>query len=256
MHAMLKKTPALRAIGRFATRLTACTAPALLAFASAGHAAASYSTAAPVEANLMDRAQEIALARSAAPASVSKDATVLVLTRTGYETAVNGTNGFVCMVGRGFGGAFDWPERLNPKIRAAECLNPAAARSVMPFAQLRTAMYLAGRSKAETLEHIKAALASKEIPPLEAGAMSYMMSKTAYLTDEGDHAMPHVMFFVPVKDGAEWGANAADTPIIGGSYWAVTPGGEAETAGLPTISVFISGVCNWSDGTPATAHHM
>ena len=124
------------------------TAPALFAI-SAGSAAdqtPSYPRMAPVGAYMMDRGQEIALARSAAPESISGHATILVLTRTGYETAVTGSNGFVCMVSRGFSGAPDWPERWNPKIRAAECQNPQAARSIAPLAKLRTAMTLAGRS--------------------------------------------------------------------------------------------------------------
>jgi hypothetical protein len=211
---------------------------------------------APIEAYLMDRAQEIALAKSAAPNSIAKNATVLVMTRTGYETAVTGTNGFVCRVARGFGGAFDWAERWNPKIRGAECLNPQAARSVMPFSQICTAMILAGRTTAETIDRIRTALRTKEIPPLESGAMSYMMSKSSYLTDEGDHDMPHLMFFAAVKDGADWGADATDTPVIGGNYWFFTPRHEAENASLPTLSVFIVGVGNWSDGTPAAMHRM
>src|SRR5262249_43087954 len=56
---------------------------------------------APLDQYLMaDRNAEIRLARSAAPPSISKDATVMVLGRHGYETAVEGTNGFVCTVDR------------------------------------------------------------------------------------------------------------------------------------------------------------
>src|SRR5271170_6737303 len=62
---------------------------------------------------LMERNAEISLARSAAPESISRDADVLVLGPHGYETAVKGANGFVCMVGRGWG-MFDWPEFWNP----------------------------------------------------------------------------------------------------------------------------------------------
>jgi hypothetical protein len=210
---------------------------------------------APIDAYLMDRTEEIALAKSAAPNSISRHATVLILTRTGYETAVAGSNGFVCWVGRGFGGAFDWPERWNPKIRGAECENPQAARSVLRFAKLRTTMILAGRTTAETIGRIKIAVSSKEIPPLESGAMSYMMSKSSYLTDAGGHDMPHLMFFVAVKDAADWGANAPDSPVVGGNYWFFTPGHDAETANLPPLSVFITGVATWSDGTQA-AHQM
>ena len=242
----------MHSMGRFAAKLMACAAPALLAVTSP---AAPSPGMAPIDAYLMDRTEEIALAKSAAPNSISRHATVLILTRTGYETAVTGSNGFVCWVGRGFGGAFDWPERWNPKIRGAECENPQAARSVLPFAKLRTTMILAGRTTAETIGRIKIAVSSKEIPPLESGAMSYMMSKSSYLTDAGDHDMPHLMFFVAVKDAADWGANAPDSPVVGGNYWFFTPGHDAETANLPPLSVFITGVATWSDGTQA-AHQM
>lgn len=252
------KTETMKVIGRVAAKLMACAIPAFLAVTSAAvsNPAAPYPRMAPIDAYLMERTQEIALARSAAPTSVSQNATVLVLTRTGYETAVTGTNGFVCMVGRGFSGAFDWPERWNPKIRAAECLNPPAARSVLPFARLRTAMVLTGRTTPETIDRIKIALKTPDIPPLEPGAMSYMMSRSSYLTDEGERSMPHLMFFVPVEDAADWGANAPDTPVIGGNYWFLTPRHEAEIANLPSLSVFIVRVPTWSDGTPAAAHRM
>jgi hypothetical protein len=248
----------MAAMGRFAAGLMACAAAAFLAAsgAAAANPAAPYPSMAPIGAYLMDRAEEIALAKSAAPNSISKDATVLVMTRTGYETAIAGSNGFVCWVGRGFVGASDAPERWNPKIRAADCENPQAARSVIPIVKLRTAMVLGGHTDAETIGRLRIALSTKEIPPLESGAMSYMMSKSSYLTDEGDHDMPHLMFFVAVRNEADWGANAPDTPIIGGNYWFFTPGHEAETASLPPLSVFITGVSTWSDGTPAAAHRM
>jgi hypothetical protein len=245
------------AAGRAAATLMTCAATSSLALASAAVAtpAAPRAGMAPTGAYLMDRAQEITLAKSAAPASVSNNATVWVFTRTGYETAVTGTNGFVCWVGRGFVGAFDAPERWNPKIRAADCENPQAARSVLPYGKLIAAMVLAGCTDAEIIGRIKTAVRSGEIPPLESGALSYMMSKSSYLTDQGGHDMPHLMFFVAVKHPADWGANAPDTPIIGGNYWFFTPGHEAEIAALPKLSVFLTGVANWSDGTPA-AHRM
>jgi hypothetical protein len=230
----------------------AAPAPGIAAAGQAG----PYPRMAPVEAYLMDRAQEIALARSAAPDSIAKDATVLVLTRSGYETAVTGSNGFVCMVDRGFSGAPDWPERWNAKIRAPECLNPAAARTVAPFSKLRTAMTLAGSSDVEIIARIRAALRSGEIPPLAPGAMCYMMSKSAYLQDEGAHAMAHVMFFVPFKDGGEWGANLPGSPVMGGNYWFFSPDHAADATVLPPLSVLIVGVSTWSDGTPAAMHQM
>ena len=50
-----------------------------------------YASMAPFEQYLMpDRLAEITLARSAAPAAISDRATVLVLTRQGYEVAIRG----------------------------------------------------------------------------------------------------------------------------------------------------------------------
>src|SRR5258707_13376193 len=65
----------------------------------AGPAAAQYP---PLSEYLMPRDAEIALARSAAPANISGRATIKVLTKSGYEVAHKGDNGFVCMVMRGW----------------------------------------------------------------------------------------------------------------------------------------------------------
>jgi hypothetical protein len=159
-----------------------------------------YPKMAPVDQYLMERNAEILLARSAAPDSISSDATILVLGRQGYETAVRGQNGFVCMVERSWMAAFDSPEYWNPKVRGAECLNRQAVRSIVPIAELRTRMVMAGHSKAEIVSALKAAFANKQLPDLESGNMVFMMSKSAYLYDAGDHNGPHLMFFTALKD--------------------------------------------------------
>jgi len=58
-------------------------------------------------------------------------------------------------------------------VRAADCLNPQAARSILPIADLRARMVMAGRSKAEIVSAIKAAFQNKQLPNLESGAMAY-----------------------------------------------------------------------------------
>jgi hypothetical protein len=250
-------TMTLKAMGSVAAALSAWIVAVLLAVTGAGaEPAGPYARMAPVSAYLMDRAEEIALARSAAPDAISNNATILVLTRTGYETAVVGKNGFVCLVERGFSGAPDWPERWNPKIRAAGCLNPQAARSIAPIDRLRTTLTLAGRSDAEILDRIKLALATKEIPPLEPGAMCYMMSKASYRTENGAHVMAHVMFYLPFKDGADWGANVSGSPIMGGNYWFFMQGHENDAVALPPVSVLLLGTATWSDGTPVKMREM
>ncbi len=223
--------------------------------AEAQDAATKYPARAPVQQYLMDRDAEIALARSAAPQSVSKDATVLVLGPHGYETAVKGSNGFVCMVARGWVGAFDWPEFWSPKTRGAECLNPAAARSILPLAEIRTEGVLEGDSVPQIIAKVETALSHGAVPALEPGSMSYMMAKGSYLTDAGDHNGPHVMFYVPVADEATWGAGQPGSPIGSGPYWFFSDSLNQQYKDLPTIRVFTASVANWSDGTPGPEHH-
>jgi hypothetical protein len=204
---------------------------------------------------LMENNAEIQLARSAAPDSISRDATILVLGRQGYETAVEGKNGFVCMVARGWMAAFDWPEFWNPKVRAADCLNPQGARSILPIAFLRGRMVMAGRPKAEILSAIKAAFENRQLPDLESGAMDYMMSKSAYLTDEGGHNAPHLMFFTAGMDAKDWGSGVPGSPVVSAPYWFFSSKEPSQMKGLPPILVFLVGVADWSDGTPAGKHN-
>ena len=208
----------------------------------AQEAKTQYPQMAPLEQYLMpDRSAEIALARSAAPDSISKDATVLVLGKHGYETAVEGKNGFVCAVERGWMSPSDAPEFWNPKLRGPICFNPPAARSVLPITYKRTEMVLAGKTQSEIVAGNKTAYEKGELPKLEPGAMSYMLSKHAYLTDEGGHNLAHLMFYTPLLDAKVWGADLPKSPIM------LIP----QFKGAEPIDVFIVSVAHWSDGTPA-----
>jgi len=71
-------------------------------------------------------------------------------------------------------GMFDWPEFWNPKVKGAECLNRQAARSILPIADLRTRMVMAGRSRAEIVSAVKAAFDNKQLPDLENGATAFI----------------------------------------------------------------------------------
>jgi hypothetical protein len=219
--------------------------------AAAQDAKEPYPTMAPVEQYLMDRDVEIALARSAAPDAISHDASVIVLTRHGYETAVEGKNGWVCWVGRGWMAMFDHPEFWNPKVRAADCLNPPAARTVLPYAYKRAELLLAGHSKQEVIAAIKAAIDKKELPALERGTVSYMMSKSSYLTDNGDHDVPHLMFFQTDKPYAACGANVAIAPVVSVNYWYLSAEAYPQLKSFPPMAVFLVMGPKSSDGTPA-----
>jgi hypothetical protein len=200
---------------------------------------ALYPRMAPVDQYLMERNGEIALARSAAPESISRDAEVLVLGRQGYESAAKGKNGFVCVVERSWTAGIDDPEFWNPKLRAPICFNPPAARSYPPLTIRKTELALAGQSKAQMFDSIKAAFDKKELPTLESGAMCYMMSKDAYLGDRDGHWHPHLMFFLPPTNATAWGAGLPGSPIIA---FEDTP---------DRLTVFLIPVGNWSDGTLA-----
>ncbi|HEX3653831.1 MAG TPA: hypothetical protein VHU18_13510 [Rhizomicrobium sp.] len=210
-------------------------------FVSAAQAA-SYPAMAPVNQYMMNRAEEVALAKSAAPPSISGTATILVLTPHGYETAVQGSNGFVCAVERGWMSQYDFPQFWNPHVRGPLCYNPAAVRTILPYTIRRTELVLAGHSKSEMSAAIKAGIEKHTLPPLEAGALTFMLSKQQYLNDKGQHWMPHLMFYFPRGEAAKWGAGLAGSPTILNPQFQDSP--EA-------ISVILVPVAHWSDGTPA-----
>jgi len=192
---------------------------------------------APIDQYLMtDQSAEIALARSAAPESISHDAEVQVLGRHGFETAVKGTNGFVCIVGRSWTSAAD-ADFWDPKVRVPMCVNAPAARSYLLRLTKETEWGLAGRTPAQMTESIKAAIAKKESPPMESGAMCYMLSKQGYGGDSSPHWPPHLMFFYSDTDPAIWGANLPGSPVVGMS----DP--------VEHLTQFVIPVQRWSDGT-------
>ncbi|MGD0509542.1 MAG: hypothetical protein ABSA27_17215, partial [Terriglobales bacterium] len=186
---------------------------------------------------------EIAMARSAAPESISRDAEVMVLGQHGYETAVQGKNGFVCVVERSWTAGTDGPDFWNPKLRVPICFNPPAARSYLPLTLKKTEVILASRSKDQMSEAVKAAFDRKELRTPES-AMCYMMSKQGYLGDRDGHWHPHLMFFVPQPDAQTWGANLPGSPIL------------ASEGALDRLAVFLIPVAKWSDGTadPTDGH--
>jgi len=236
VHAIAIKSVALLAVLAMACR------------AMVQDAGTTYTKMAPVDQYLMaDRDAEIALARSAAPDSISRDAEVQVLARHGFETAVKGKNGFVCIVGRGWTSAAD-ADFWNPKVRVPMCVNAAAARSYLLRLIKETAWGLAGRTPAQMNEAISAAIARKELPPMEPGAMCYMMSKQGYGGDSSPHWPSHLMFFYSDISPATWGANLPGSPVVG------------VNDPVEHLTSFVIVVQRWSDGTEyregsAAEHH-
>jgi hypothetical protein len=200
-------------------------------------AATPYPKMAPVEQYRMtDRDAEVALARSAAPEPISRDAEVLVLARRGFETAVKGKNGFVCIVGRSWTSAAD-ADFWDPKVRVPMCVNAAAAHSYLLRVTRITELILAGRTKDQVDEIIAAAVDKKELPAMEPGAMCYMMSKQGYGGATLPHWPSHLMFFYSDMDPAIWGANLPGSPVI------------AVADPTEHLTQFVIPAQKWSDGT-------
>src|SRR3569833_1879260 len=146
----------------------------------------AYPAMAPLDLYLIqDEKAEVALARTAAPPSISSGAEAMVLGRAGYRTAAKGSNGFVCIVDRSWGASTDDAEFWNPKVRAPICFYPQSARSFLPIYLMKTKLVLAGKSKGEILHATALALDNHELPAIQAGAMCYMLSKQQYLNDKG-----------------------------------------------------------------------
>lgn len=201
-------------------------------------ATSAYPAMAPLDQYLIsDEQSEIALARSAAPSSISDGAEVMVLGREGYTTAVNGTNGFLCIVERSWAQGTNNPEFWNPKTRAPHCFNAQAARSFASIYLMKTRLVLAGKSQAEIAQAIAMALDKNALEP---GAMAYMMSKQQYLNDRDKSWHPHVMFYSPGDMTRSWGADDPNSPV------------RVAKDPQERVTVLFILADKWSDGTSAS----
>ena len=122
-------------------------------------------------------------------------------------------------------------------MRTPICYNATAARSYLLRNLKRTNLILAGRTQAQTDETIAAAVASKELPAMEPGAMCYMMSKQGYGGDSVKHWPSYLMFFYSQIDPATWGAGQPGSPIL------------AMNDTREHLTTFAVAVQRWSDGT-------
>jgi|SRR5579859_564206 len=200
-------------------------------------------TMAPIDQYRMDRSAEIALAKSAAPASISDSADVMVLGASGYETAVKGKNGFVCIVGRAWSRDFGLDDFWSPNTRAPVCFNAAAVRSVLPWYLIRTKWALSGMTEAQMEARAKRSPVAAGVRAPEPGAVGFMQSKEGYINEDVKGPWhPHVMFYAPLTKPltgpTAWGANLHGSPLHVN---------DAETAYYTTFAVPVT---QWSDGTP------
>lgn len=182
----------------------------------------------PISAYLMPRESEIALARSAAPASLSDHATIKVLTPAGYVVAREGDNGAVCMVMRGFTAPTYTPASFrnlvyDSTVRAPICFTAPAARTVMPYYEMRTRLAMDGRSPDQIAAALESAYVKGELPRREGATFAYMWSAHQHLGPGIGSWRPHLMVFTPFNDNDMVGGNAFGSPFPQVSDDAGTP---------------------------------
>lgn len=211
-------------------------------------AATPYAKIAPLSQYFTNSQTEIELARSAAPKSISDNATVMVFGAHGYQVAARGTNGFTCLVERSWTKAFDDTDFWNPNVRAPVCYNAPATQTVLPYTIFETSLVLKGASEETIQQRLTAAVADKQLPLPENGSVGYMMSKQGYIDDHVKAWHPHVMIYTPrslgADGGASWGANLDGSPIVYDSNHKLFP--------QPWALFFIP-VAHWSDGSNESA---
>src|SRR5882724_4547949 len=144
----------------------------------AGPVAAQYP---PLTEYLLPRDAEMALAKSAAPANISDRATIKVLTKSGYEVAYKGDNGFVCMVMRGWAAPTYTPAQFrnlvyDPTVRAPICFDPGASRTAMPYYELRSKLGMESKTPDQIAEGLQAAYVKGKLPRRDGVSFAYMWS--------------------------------------------------------------------------------
>lgn len=199
----------------------------------------------PLSQYLMSPSAEIALARSAAPASISDHATIMTLTANGYIVAVKGQNGFTCLVDRAWM-HLNIPDSWNTRIRNPVCYNAAASRTVLLYTLKRTTLTISGATEAQIEQTMSNAESAKTLLPPAPDSIAYMMSKEQYIDDNAKSWYPHLMFFMPPADGANigisWGADRPRSPVVYDPHF--------DRFHVPWVQFFIP-VPHWSDGSPA-----
>jgi len=163
-----------------------------------------------VSAWLMDEEYELALARSAAPETVTTEASYYVLREGGYEQVSTGTNGFACLVQRSFGAPFEGSPATfhNPEVIAPVCFNAEGTRTVMREHFLRAELFMAGENRDTIEAAVIAAVASGDIPLPAPFAISYMMSDAMFLGPGLGGFHVHLMLYAPYIENTDFGGHA------------------------------------------------
>ena len=185
----------------------------------------------PLSEYMMAREAEVALARSAAPEKISAHATVKILTTSGYKVAVQGDNGFVCIVMRGWAAAISTTaaERdlvYDAKLRAPHCFDSVASRTVLPLQELQAKLGMEGKGPDQIAKEVQEAYVKGKLPKMEKVAFAYMFSANQDLGLGAGTWHPHMMVYAPHYENSMLGGSEVESglPVVGdgGTPFAVT----------------------------------
>lgn len=166
------------------------------------------STLAAQDAGHLTRDQELRLAISAGPLTVSQHATVYRLAPHGFIRDIEGTNGWACLVVRVTG---------DPSQLAPHCLNPAAVETVLPSLLREGELQTRGMTREAIADELKRQFATGELPLPGGPAYAYMLSSGQRLGPNRSQFRPHFMLYMPYVTNAAIGGDPSQPqfPFVG-----------------------------------------
>jgi len=156
----------------------------------------------------LSRDEELRLAMSAGPLTVSEDADVYIMGKAGFEKAVRGTNGWACLVVR---------SASNRIQLAPHCLNPTAVETVLPAMLVEGELQARGLSQGAISEDMQRRWDDGDLPLPSGPAYAYMLSSGQRLGPQGSRFKPHFMLYVPYASNASIGGDLEhqEFPFVG-----------------------------------------
>jgi len=156
---------------------------------------------------MMPRDAEIALARSAGPEHLSsRRATIKILTATGFKVAIEGDNGFACMVLRGWAAPTYKPPSRFRDFRLCRgicahriCFDAVSARTMMPYYELRHKLGLEGKTARRDRQSRRGSLCQRGSCQRSSPSIGYMLFPAICILGPHlghDFVYPHIMLFL------------------------------------------------------------
>jgi hypothetical protein len=148
----------------------------------------------------LSREEELKLAMSAGPLTVSARADVHVMGRRGFEHAARGSNGWACLLVRATGNK----GQLSP-----HCLNSHAVESVLPAFLREAEMQVKGMGAEAIDAELRRQFSSGELALPSGPTFAYMLSEGQRLGSNLGNFRPHFMLYVPYATNASIGGDPA-----------------------------------------------